>query len=164
MAQGALKLGSLFLYTKDTKGILVEGTKNVGRYDPDRMTRGNVLVSVACAVLGLTLAVHAQDAAPKSQAAAFAQASAGQAGETSADYLGSEACARCHEAEHAAWKDSLHIKMTRPVAEAGIVGDFRDGTKFADHDRAYAFGTKKGKPYVSIPFGGGAPATFAVDY
>ena len=152
------------MYTKDTKEILVEDTKNAGRYDPDGMTRGNLLVSVACALFALTLAVHAQDAAPKSQAAAFAQASAGQAGETIADYLGSEACARCHQAEHDAWKNSLHIKMTRPVADATIVGDFRDGTKFADHDRAYVFGTKNGKPYVTISFGGGAPETYSVDY
>ena len=40
--------------------------------------------------------------------------------------------------------------MTKPVAEATIVGDFREGTKFADHDRAYTFGTKDGKPFVSV--------------
>ncbi|HUQ86044.1 MAG TPA: cytochrome c3 family protein [Vicinamibacterales bacterium] len=60
--------------------------------------------------------------------------------------------------------NSLHIKMTKPIAEATIVGDFRDGTKFADHDRAYTFGTKDGKPYVSVSFGGRVPETFNVDY
>jgi predicted CXXCH cytochrome family protein len=54
--------------------------------------------------------------------------------------------------------------MTKPVAEATIAGDFRDGTKFADHDRAYTFGMKGGKPFISIAFGGRAPETFAVDY
>ena len=54
--------------------------------------------------------------------------------------------------------------MTKPVAEAAIIGDFREGTKFADHDRAYTFGTRNGKPYVSISFGGRAPETFQVDY
>ena len=39
--------------------------------------------------------------------------------------------------------------MTKPIAEATVIGDFRDGTKFADHDRAYTFGTKDGKPFVS---------------
>ena len=80
------------------------------------------------------------------------------------EYLGSGACARCHDAEHTQWKNSLHIQMTKPVAEATIVGDFRDGTKFADHDRSYTFGTKDGKPYVSVSFGGRAPETFTVDY
>ena len=54
--------------------------------------------------------------------------------------------------------------MTKPIAEATVVGDFRDGTKFADHDRSYTFGTKDGKPFVSVSFGGRVPETFAVDY
>lgn len=99
---------------------------------------------------------------------AFAKASAGQAAPTpsaaNSDYLGSSSCERCHQKEYDAWKNSLHIKMTKPVAEAAIVGDFRDGTKFADRDRSYTFGTKNGKPYVSISFGGRAPETFNVDY
>jgi predicted CXXCH cytochrome family protein len=78
--------------------------------------------------------------------------------------LGSGACARCHDVEHAQWKNSLHIKMTKPIAEATIVGDFREGTKFADHDRAYTFGMKSGKPVISVSFGGRPPETFTVDY
>ena len=54
--------------------------------------------------------------------------------------------------------------MTKPIAEATVVGDFRDGTKFADHDRSYTFGMKDGKPYVSVSFGGRVPETFSVDY
>ena len=131
------------------------------------MSRGSWLVFLASAVLALTIAVHANEPAPLApqalqalQAPLAPQAPAASASE----YLGSSACARCHEAEHIAWKNSLHIKMTKPVAEATIVGDFREGTKFADHDRAYTFGTKDGKPYVSVSFGGGVPETFTVDY
>ncbi|HEX8026902.1 MAG TPA: multiheme c-type cytochrome [Vicinamibacterales bacterium] len=83
---------------------------------------------------------------------------------TGSDYLGSDSCAKCHDAEHKQWKDSIHIKMTKPVAEATILGDFRDGTRFADHDRSYAFSTKDGKPFVSVSFGGRAAETYAVDY
>ena len=54
--------------------------------------------------------------------------------------------------------------MTKPIAEATVIGDFREGTKFADHDRAYTFGMKDGKPSVSIAFGSRAPETFTVDY
>ena len=54
--------------------------------------------------------------------------------------------------------------MTKPVAEATIVGDFREGTKFADHDRSYTFGMKDGKPLISISFGSRSPETFVVDY
>ena len=42
----------------------------------------------------------------------------------SPDYVGSAACERCHTEAYARWKASLHIQMTRPVAEARILGDF----------------------------------------
>ena len=54
--------------------------------------------------------------------------------------------------------------MTKPVAEATIVGDFSEGTKFADHDRSYTFGRKDGKPFITIAFGSRPPETFTVDY
>ena len=80
------------------------------------------------------------------------------------DYLGSQSCERCHQKDHAQWKNSLHIQMTRPVAEAKILGNFSDGTKFADHDRSYTFGITNDKPYVSVSFGGRPAETYVVDY
>ncbi len=80
------------------------------------------------------------------------------------DYLGSKACARCHEVEHTQWNNSLHIKMTKPISEALIVGDFAEGTRFADHGRAYTFGTRDGRPFMTVAFGTRAPETFSIDY
>ena len=54
--------------------------------------------------------------------------------------------------------------MTKPIAEATVIGDFSSGTRFADHGRAYEFGRKDGKPFVKIAFGDRAPETFPVDY
>jgi predicted CXXCH cytochrome family protein len=54
--------------------------------------------------------------------------------------------------------------MTKPIAEATVVGDFREGTKFSDHGRSYTFGTKDGKPFVSVAAEGRTAETFAVDY
>jgi predicted CXXCH cytochrome family protein len=126
------------------------------------MSRGSALVGVASAVLLLTLAVRANEATSSaSPQAASPQALPAQA---NSEYLGSGACAKCHDVEHTQWKNSLHIKMTKPIAEATVAGDFSDGTKFADHDRSYAFGTKDGRPYVSVSFGGRPPETFTVDY
>ena len=124
------------------------------------MTRGSKAVFAALLLLTLTVVINAtglsQDLKPSSpQALKTSDAS---------EYLGSASCARCHDVEHTQWKNSLHIKMTKPIAEATVVGDFRDGTKFADHDRAYTFGTKDGKPFVSIAFGGRVPETFNIDY
>ena len=123
------------------------------------MSWGSKAIVGSCFLLALTIVVRANEhlapQAPEARQAPAASAS---------EYLGSGACARCHDVEHTQWKNSLHIKMTKPIAEATIVGDFREGTKFADHDRAYTFGTKDGKPYVSVSFGGRVPETFSIDY
>jgi predicted CXXCH cytochrome family protein len=80
------------------------------------------------------------------------------------DYVGSAACADCHEADYRQWERSLHVRMTKPVAEALIVGDFTSGARFADHGRAFEFGTRDGRPFMRISFGGREPETFSVDY
>jgi predicted CXXCH cytochrome family protein len=136
------------------------------------MSRGNWLLALASALLVLTLAVRAHEYTPQAPQAPQAplapqapQAPSGpSAPKESTDYLGSGACARCHDVEHSQWTNSLHVKMTKPIAQATVFGDFREGTKFSDHDRSYAFGTKDGKPYVSVSFGGRVPETFSVDY
>jgi predicted CXXCH cytochrome family protein len=83
---------------------------------------------------------------------------------TAADYLGSAACRRCHEVEQEQWEKSLHVRMTKPVAEALVVGDFAEGTRFEDHGRAYTFGRKDGKPYITVAAGDRPAETFTVDY
>ncbi|MDP2323312.1 MAG: hypothetical protein Q8N51_04695, partial [Gammaproteobacteria bacterium] len=121
------------------------------------MTRANGLVCASFAILALTVALRASDQVPVPGPQAASPKS-------ESDYRGSASCERCHATEHAQWKDSLHIKMAKPIAEATIVGDFAEGTSFADHDRAYTFGRKNGRPFVTVKFGGAAPETFAVDY
>ena len=54
--------------------------------------------------------------------------------------------------------------MTKPVAEALVVGDFSEGTRFEDHGRSYTFGRKDGKPYIAVASGGRPAETFTVDY
>src|SRR5688572_7183231 len=83
---------------------------------------------------------------------------------TSADYLGSKACARCHQASFDQWERSLHVKMTKPIDEATVLGDFRDGTRFDAHGRAFELGRSKGRPFFKIAFGTAKPETFNVDY
>jgi predicted CXXCH cytochrome family protein len=133
------------------------------------MPRGIRLLSAAFLLLLCTLAVSAYTPARGTRHQAPSQAPSQAPGTRheapiSGEYLGSQSCARCHEVEHTQWTNSLHIKMTKPVADATIVGDFRDGTTFADHDRSYRFGTRNGKPFVTVSFGGGAAETFQVDY
>ena len=81
------------------------------------MTRWNGLVCGAFAILALTVALRASE-----PTVATMDASRGYGGQAAqaiqSQYVGSSSCERCHAKEHAAWKDSLHIKMTKPIAEA----------------------------------------------
>ncbi|MEZ5420005.1 MAG: hypothetical protein R2708_22055 [Vicinamibacterales bacterium] len=54
----------------------------------------------------------------------------------STDYVGSAACESCHEDAFARWKASLHIQMTRPVAEATILGDFSRTARLSAYGRS----------------------------
>jgi len=106
-----------------------------------------------------------QAAAPASQATLPTPSpTAASASATAADYLGSAACRRCHEVEQEQWEKSLHVRMTKPVAQALVVGNFADGTRFEDHGRAYTFGRKDGKPFITVAAGDRPAETFAVDY
>jgi predicted CXXCH cytochrome family protein len=80
------------------------------------------------------------------------------------DYVGSASCQSCHQSAYDEWRGSLHIRMTKPVADATILGDFTEGTRFADHGRSYEFGRKATQPFVKIAFGDRSPETFTVDY
>jgi predicted CXXCH cytochrome family protein len=79
-------------------------------------------------------------------------------------YLGSAACQRCHEPEHESWRRTLHTQMTKPIAEAHIVGDFRPGTKLQQNGRAYTMATHDGRYFVTVAQGSRKPETFEVNY
>jgi predicted CXXCH cytochrome family protein len=54
--------------------------------------------------------------------------------------------------------------MTKPIAEAEVVGDFTAGTTFAAHGRSFELGRANGRPFMRVSFGGRAPETFSVDF
>ena len=62
------------------------------------------------------------------------------------------------------WRQSLHIRMTKPIAEATVVGDFSGVATLSDHGRSFEFGTADGKPFMRIAFGAANPETFHIDY
>ncbi len=127
--------------------------------DIGRMS-GNKLLFTALALFLLTFSVRAvvlgqparpADGAPVSHTAPV-------------DYLGSKACARCHQADYDQWERSLHIRMTQPIADAVVLGDFTNGTRFAAHGRAFEVGRANGQPFIKVRFGTGEAETFSVDY
>ena len=64
--------------------------------------------------------------------------------------MGSGACQACHRDAYERWQSSLHIQMTRPVAEATVLGDFSRDARLSAHGRSYVFGTRQGKPFVTV--------------
>ena len=80
------------------------------------------------------------------------------------DYVGSSSCRTCHEAEHEQWSRSLHVQMTKPVAETRVLGDFRPGTTLEQHGRRYRFEVDGGKYFVSVSHGGRPFERFEVGY
>jgi predicted CXXCH cytochrome family protein len=142
------------------------------------MKVGRVLVLTAAALLVAALANRMSggrvDALAAETAVAAAPQSTRQAtspapvpstpGNRSRDYLGSTACARCHQDSFDQWQRSLHIRMTKPIAEATVLGEFTSDRNFSAHDRSYQFGRADGRPTLTVSFGGSPPETFAISY
>ena len=128
---------------------------------------GNRLLLTSLALFFITFTVRA--AVPAGQLARPAEgpsapATAPTDSTDSTGYLGSKACARCHQEDYDRWEQSLHIRMTKPVAEATVLGDFSEGARLAAHDRRFEFGRANGRPFMQVAFGTSAPETFSVDY
>ena len=75
-----------------------------------------------------------------------------------------EGCARCHQGACNQWKRSLHIRMTKPIAEAIVVGDFTGARNFA---RSWTRLSSSAAPTDAVHQGrvrARPPETFPVDY
>lgn len=49
-----------------------------------------------------------------------------RAADATATFVGSQSCAGCHDAEHAAWQRSHHALAMQPATPTSVVGDFGD--------------------------------------
>ena len=119
-------------------------------------TAGLLLSAVALFLITFTVSTIAQPA-PSAHVSAIPPT-------TASDYLGSKACATCHQEAYDQWSRSQHLKMTQPIADATVLGDFRDGTTFAAHGRTFEFGRTNGQPFFRVGFAAARPETFNVDY
>ncbi len=82
----------------------------------------------------------------------------------SGEYTGSAACARCHDAIAASWRESIHVQMTRPVADARILGDFSPGAHLEKYGRAYTMRARDGRYFIAVSHQGGAFEEFEVHF
>ena len=100
---------------------------------PTTAMRASRLVPIAVVVFAAALAVAAArsdvGAPPLPPGPSSIDYGAGE-------YVGSAACERCHDAIAASWRDSIHIQMTRPIAQARVIGDFSPGTHLEKYGRA----------------------------
>ena len=94
----------------------------------------------------------------------LARSPAGEAADTA--YLGSAACQRCHDTEYASWRKTLHVQMTKPIAEALVEGAFGEDrpVRFDAYGRSYAMEKRDGRYFVSISHAGRPAEKFEVHY
>lgn len=105
-----------------------------------------------------------------SRTVSFASSTPGQEAGTNAqadrgtEYTGSAACERCHESEYDSWKRTLHIQMTKPIAEAKVLGDFSAGTHLQQYGRSYTMETRDGHYFITVVNGKRPPERFEIQY
>ncbi|OSI60262.1 hypothetical protein BSZ21_38440 [Bradyrhizobium canariense] len=79
------------------------------------------------------------------------------------DFVGSESCAGCHQAENALWKESQHKHAMQHATVASVLGNFDDASfdYFGVHSR---FFKKDSKLFVETDGPDGKLTTFEVKY
>src|SRR5438876_7508238 len=89
-----------------------------------------------------------------------------QARDAAGTYVGSIACQRCHETEYVSWRKTLHVQMTKPIAEALVEGAFGEDrpVRLDAYGRSYAMEKRDGRYFVSVSHGSRPPEKFEVHY
>ena len=78
-------------------------------------------------------------------------------------FVGSEACADCHQTESARWKESQHKHAMQRATAASVLGDF-DNASFDHYGVHSRFFRKESKFFVETDGADGKLATFEVKY
>jgi len=78
-------------------------------------------------------------------------------------FVGSEACADCHQTESARWKESQHKHAMQRATAASVLGDF-DNASFDHYGVHSHFFKKESKFFVETDGADGKLATFEVKY
>jgi tetratricopeptide (TPR) repeat protein len=80
-----------------------------------------------------------------------------------ATFVGAEACAGCHTAQHAAWQNSKHAKAMQHASAATVLGDFNDASLTYNGIVSHFF-TRDGKFFVNTDGADGKLADFEILY
>ena len=139
----------------------------VGGVRAERTSRVQpVLLVVLAASVVVTGGWFAGGSALVAQQPPATLAQAVPAAEPATGYTGSAACQRCHEPEYDSWRHTLHVQMTKPIAEARVVGDFSSGARLDETGagRSYVMAARDGKYFITITRTGRSPETFEINY
>jgi hypothetical protein len=79
-------------------------------------------------------------------------------------YVGSAACQSCHDDQYSTWRKTLHVRMTKPIGEALVLGDFRPGTRIEQYGRTASMETHDGRYFITISAHDRPPQKFEVNY
>jgi hypothetical protein len=82
----------------------------------------------------------------------------------SSAYVGSAACQSCHEDQYSTWRKTLHVRMTKPIADALVLGDFSPGTRIEQYGRTASMETHDGRYFITISAHDRPPQKFEVNY
>src|SRR5262245_46037988 len=114
---------------------------------------GKRLLLGAVAVTGLGLGLLARSFWPASSAPA----------DTTAHFVGSNACASCHNTQTAEWRQSQHQAAMAQATELTVLGDFKDAT-FNYAGITTSFFRRAGKFFVRTDGRDGNLADFEIKY
>src|SRR5512134_2187853 len=84
-------------------------------------------------------------------------------GGSALDFVGSAACAGCHEAEFAAWRGSHHDLAMQEATDKTVLGDFH-GATFTYGDLTSRFFERDGRFFVNTDGPDGKLADFEIRY
>ncbi len=84
-------------------------------------------------------------------------------GGNTATYVGAQACAGCHAAQHAAWAESDHARAMQVASETTVLGDFAN-RRFAYGAVSSTFFRREGRYMVQTDGPDGSLADFEIKY
>lgn len=122
----------------------------------------NRAVPVVCWALAAAAALGCHEKADEAASAPTVEPPP-SAASSPPEYVGTSACASCHETQHAKWVGSHHDLAMQPATDATVLGDFDD--RNVRYFRETVRFTREGEAFVIEAIGAdGKPARFPVVY
>ena len=110
-------------------------------------------------IVGLMGCSDANDAPPVPKSASEAEPQPNV--RVALEYLGSDACAQCHEGAYESWQGSHHQLAMQTVSAGPILGDF-DAASLKHFGENSAFATEDGVPIIKTTGADGSRGSFPV--